>query len=260
MFLFSLVYTKCFRSILLLVLLFFPMSLLSILTVIKRPPTLIGSIVVATNHFASEHSLRWNTCVLCFWFYSVIRWQFVRIHQWLNKSISNFFLLSHFHFVVRTNDKSKSTSFQTNTWLFFKSIHSSSNKTFNHADCRFRWLFSELLVCDVSSSMMNLRTRKSCSLLPRTINGVATVIAMAINMAMSYFFLNHFNKTLSINPSAPKKSRMKSPEETRPISPTSEIPIGAWSNGAMMGDVYPGYYPYNYTWSLCFFSFIHLAK
>lgn len=105
-------------------------------------------------------------------------------------------------------------------------------------------MFIELLVCHVSL----VDTRKSCSLslLTRTINGVATLIAMAINMAMSYFFLSQFNKTLSINSSAPRKSRMK-PPETRPISPPSEMPIGAWSNGTAMGDVYSGYYPYGYT-------------
>ena len=71
---------------------------------------------------------------------------------------------------------------------------------------------------------------------------MATVIAMVINMMMSYFFLKHFHKTLSINSSAPKKPKSKPPEH-RAVTPISEIPVGSWGNETLMGDVYQSPYP-----------------
>lgn len=77
------------------------------------------------------------------------------------------------------------------------------------------------------------------SLLNRTLNGVATVLAMVINMIMSHFFLKHFHRMIS------RKSRSK-PHESSTVTPIREIPVGSWGNDAMMGDVYRTPYPNYY--------------
>ena len=73
-------------------------------------------------------------------------------------------------------------------------------------------------------------------------NGVGSIIGMAINMVVSYFFLKHFQSLANSSPSAPKKPKSDFSQFRNP-SPVADMPVDPWAYDPTMGYGYG--YGYN---------------
>ncbi|UJR31625.1 hypothetical protein I4U23_019107 [Adineta vaga] len=72
-----------------------------------------------------------------------------------------------------------------------------------------------------------------------TLNGFGAISSLLISLVVAYFFLKYFQFLAHGGPTPPKTSTNQF-DNFRDPSQNMGIPVGAWSNGNTMGNVFNG--------------------